>query len=588
MIAMRRCPGLFLLALVGLLPHFAPSLLGRAWSQPRWFESAEAAGLSRFHLTSGDPHKRYIVEAISAGVCVIDFDSDSRPDLFFVNGGRLEDFQKSKPSRLQHALFRNRGGRLFEEAAPEAGAGGNGSWGMGCSVTDYNADGLPDLYITSYGPNQLLINQGDGTFEDVTEQAGVNDSRWSTGSAWSDVDLDGDLDLFVANYIELDPSNLPQPGSPAYGSMGRPGLGCKYLGLPVMCGPQGLKGAGDSFFLNRGDGTFEEKSRASGLEDPQAYFGLGALFADLDDDGLPDLFVANDATPNLLYRNMGNAVFEEIGLLSGVAFNAHGVEQAGMGVAAGDFLNQGRLSLYVTHFSEDYNTLYRNEGHLNFSDVTTRAGLDRPTLPFVGWGTLFLDVDNDGWLDIFVANGHVFPNVDQLEQASVAPYGQQSLLFRSLGNGRFQEQPALLLLEHEQSSRGAATADFDGDGRLDLVLNNIDSEPTLFWNPSTNENQYLRVRLVGTGGNRLALGARVKVRAGDLRQLREVQSSGSYLSQSELVLHFGMGAHRRADAVEVRWPGGQTSILSDVEAGREVTIRQPAAGRTAIPQPGGP
>ena len=275
-----------------------------------------------------------------------------------------------------------------------------------------------------------------------------------------------------------------------------------------MCGPRGLKGVGDSFFLNRGDGTFDERSLTSGLSDPQAYFGLGALFADLDDDGLPDLFVANDSTPNLLYKNLGNARFEEVGLLSGVAFNAHGVEQAGMGVAAGDFLNQGRLSLYVTHFSEEYNTLYRNEGRMNFSDVTTGAGLDRPTLPFVGWGTLFGDFDNDGWLDILVANGHVFPNVDQLQQASVAPYRQQTLLFRNLGNGRFREHPGLLHLEREQSSRGAAAADFDGDGRLDVVLNNIDSGPTLFWNQNSGGNHYLRVRLAGVAGNRLALGAR--------------------------------------------------------------------------------
>ena len=579
-IAMGRMSGLWFLALVGLGMHFVPSSLDRARSQPRFVESAEAAGLSGFRVTSGDHKKRYIVEAIPAGVCVIDFDSDGWPDLLFVNGGRVEDFQKSEPSTLQHALFRNLGGGRFAESTSEARAGGNGYWGMGCSVTDYDADGLPDLYITAYGPNQLLRNLGDGTFQDVTEQAGVSDTRWSTGSAWSDVDLDGDLDLFVANYIELDPGNLPEPGSPAFGLMGRSGLGCKYLGLSVMCGPQGLKGAGDSFFLNRGDGTFEEQSGASGLDDPRAYFGLGALFAHLDDDALPDLFVANDSTPNLLYRNMGNAEFEEIGLLAGVAYNADGVEQAGMGVATGDFLNQGRLALYVTHFSEDYNTLYRNEGGLNFSDVTSGAGLDRPTLPFVGWGTMFLDADNDGWLDIFVANGHVFPGVDELERSSVGPYRQQSLLFRNLRNGRFQEQPGLLQLEHEQSSRGAAAADFDGDGRLDLVLSNLDSSPALFWNRSSDGNQYLRVRLVGTGGNRLALGAQVTVRTGDLLQVREVHSGGSYLSQSELVLHFGLGSHARADSVQVRWPTGRTSVLDGVAAGQQLTIRQ-SAGRTA-------
>ena len=583
---MPRCRRACVSFPIGLLLFCGLFLPDRLLPQPRFVEAADTAGLSGFHLTSGDSRKRYIVEANSAGVCVLDYDSDGRPDLYFVNGGSLEDFQKSKPSNLRHALFRNRGGRRFEETTEKAGAGGNGHWGMGCSVTDYDADGFPDLYVTAYGPNQLLRNRGDGSFEDVTEQAGVNDSRWSTGSAWADVDLDGDLDLFVANYIELDPSNLPQPGSPAYGSMGRTGLGCRYLGLPVMCGPRGLQGAGDSFFLNRGDGAFDERSASSGLSDPEAYYGLGAVFADLDDDGLPDLFVANDSTPNLLYRNLGNAAFEEVGLLSGTAFNGHGVEQAGMGVAVGDFLNSGRLSLYVTHFSEEYNTLYRNEGGLNFSDVTTRAGLDRPTLPFVGWGTLFLDFDNDGRLDIFAANGHVFPGVDQLQQPSVGPYRQRSLLFRNLGNGRFQEQPDLLRPANEQSSRGAAAADFDGDGTLDLALNNIDSGPTLFWNRPVEGNRYLRIRLAGAGGNRLALGARVRVRAGDLLQMREAHSGGSYLSQSELTLHFGMGAHAQADSVEVRWPGGGTSTLKEVEAGREITIRQPAG--TATRRPGAP
>ena len=579
------CPPLAVL--VALWTHLAPSLPGRAWAQLQFREAAEAAGLGGFQLTSGDREKRYIVEANSAGVCVIDYDSDGRPDLYFVNGGNLEDFRQGRPSRLRHALFRNLGERRFEEVTRAAGTEGNGFWGMGCSVTDYDADGLPDIYITSYGPNQLLRNQGDGTFADSTEHAGVNDSRWSTGSAWSDVDLDGDLDLFVANYIELDPANLPEPGSPSYGSMGGPGLGCKYMGLPVMCGPRGLKGTGDSFFLNRGDGTFEEKSRASGLDDPEGYFGFGVLFANLDDDGLPDLFVANDSTPNLFYRNKGNAVFEEVGLLSGLAFNAHGVEQAGMGVAAGDYLNQGRQSLYVTHFSEEYNTLYRNEGALNFSDVTTRSGLDRPTLPYVGWGTLFGDFDNDGWLDVFVANGHVFPNVDQLQEASVGPYRQQSLLFRNLGDGRFEEQQGLLRLDHEQSSRGAASADFDGDGKLDVVLSNLDAGPALFWNESAVGNQQLRIHLVGTGGNRLAVGAQVRVRSGELKQLREVRSGGSYLSQSELVLHFGLGRRWKADSVEVRWPTGGTSVMRDVEAGGEIKIRQAPAGQTATRRPGG-
>ena len=559
-----------------LLSQSQPVPAQRA-AQPQFVEAADAAGLGGFRLVSGDARKRYIVEANSAGVCVLDFDGDGRPDLYFVNGGRLEDWIAGEPSPLRHALFRNRGNRRFEEVTEAADAGGNGHWGMGCSVTDFDADGLPDLYVTAYGPNQLLRNQGDGTFRDVAGLAGVADARWSTGSTWADVDLDGDVDLFVANYIELDPEDLPEPGSPAYGSMGGRGLGCRYLGLPVMCGPRGLKGAGDVFFLNRGDGTFDERSGASGLSDPQAYYGLGAVFAHLDADDLPDLFVANDSTPNLLYRNLGDAKFEEVGLLSGVAFNVHGVEQAGMGVATGDFLNQGRLSLYITHFSEEYNTLYRNDGSLNFSDVTTRAGLDRPALPFVGWGAIFLDFDNDGWLDLFAANGHVFPGVDGLREGAVAPYRQRSLLFRNRGDGRFRERPDLLPAANEQSSRGAAAADLDGDGSLDLVINNIDGSPSLLWNRGVDGAHYLRVRLVGSEGNRLALGARVRVRAGGRWQLREVHSGGSYLSHSELALHFGLGGHEEAEAVEITWPGSRKLALGAVAADQELTVRQTAA-----------
>ncbi len=533
--------------------------------------------MGSFRVTSGDAAKRYIVETASAGVCVIDHDADGRPDLYFVNGGRLPEFRRGGPSDLRHALFRNLGGRRFEDVTVAAGVGGNGQWGMGCSVTDYNADGLPDLYVTSYGPNQLLRNLGDGTFEDVTESAGVGDPRWSTGSAWGDVDLDGDLDLFVAGYIELDRDNLPETGSEAYGSMGGGELGCRYMGLSVMCGPRGLRGAGDALFLNRGDGTFENASSASGVDDPEGHYGFGAVFAHLDEDLLPDLFVANDSNPNLLYRNIGGARFEEVGLLSGLAFSAHGVDQAGMGVAVGDYLNHGRLSLLVTHFSEEYNTLYRNEGALNFSDVTTRSGMDRPVLPFVGWGTTFADFDNDGWLDVFVANGHVFPAVDSLEGAAVAGYRQAGLLFRNLANGRFREQPGLPILDQEHSSRGAAHADLDGDGRLDIVVSNMDAAPTLFWNESDGGNGHFRVRLVGTGANQVAVGARVRVRSQDLDQMREVRSGGSYLSQSEMVLHFGMGPLPRADSVEVRWPTGEVSILRDIAVGRELTVEQPAA-----------
>ena len=578
-----RGPALFLTWIV-VGAHSSLLLPPSAMSQPHFAEVSESSGLSAFVLSSGDHRKRYIVEANSGGVCVIDYDSDNLPDIYFVNGGRLDGLLAERPSELRHALFRNLGDLRFQEVTTEARAGGNGHWGMGCSVTDFDADGSPDLYITAYGPNQLLRNRGDGTFEDATERAGVDDTRWSTGSTWADADLDGDVDLFVANYIELNRSSLPEPGSPSYGSMGGRELGCTYLGLPVMCGPRGLRGAGDSYFVNRGDGTFEEKANESGLDDPTAYFGLGAVFTNLDEDSLPELFVANDSTPNLLYRNRGQGAFEEVGLLAGVALDANGVEQAGMGVAVGDFLNSGISSLYVTHFSEEYNTLYRNEGGLNFTDVTTRSGLARPTLPYVGWGTVFLDADNDGWLDLFVANGHVFPNVDQLDHATIAKYAQRSQLFLGVGSGKFQEQPGVVDLPAEGSSRGAATADFDRDGMLDLVVSNMDSPPSLYWNRSTAQNGYLRVRLVGTGSNRLALNARVRVSAGDLVQLRELRSGGSYLSNSEMVLHFGLGDRDTADTVEVLWPDGQATLLETVRAGQQITITQPARGGERAPE----
>ncbi|MFQ5737772.1 MAG: CRTAC1 family protein [Acidobacteriota bacterium] len=538
------------------------------------FQKGNHSGLERFRLLSGDERKRYIIEANSAGVCAFDYDNDGRVDVYLVNGGDLESFKKSTPSKLRNALFRNLGKRRFAEVTKLAGVGGRGQWGMGCSVADYDNDGWLDLYVTNYGDNLLYRNRGDGTFEEVAGPAGANDARWSTGSAWADFDVDGDLDLFVANYIGLDPANLPEPGSPRYGSMGGPGLGCQYLGLPVMCGPRGLKGAGDSLFVNQGNGTFEEAAARVGVQDGSGHYGLGAIWSDLDGNGLPDLYVANDSTPNYLYRNLGNGRLEEIGLLSGLSVSSQGLEQAGMGVAAADYLNQGRFSLYVTNFSEEYNTLYRNDGDFNFTDITVRSGLDRPSLPYVGWGALFLDYDNDGWEDLFVANGHVFPNVDQVKNPFVAPYRQRNLLFRNLGNGRFQEVGEDAGLGSPLVSRGAACADFDNDGGLDVIVNNLGSTPTLLWNQRLAIGHFLRLQLIGTVSNRFAVGAGVRLRTGTQWQSREVRSGGSYLSQSDLRVHFGLGRADRAAEVEIRWPSGKVTALKDVAADQTLTVRE--------------
>lgn len=565
-----------LLLLSGLMIRPAQNLAQAPLPSPSGFEEGSSgSGLAAFTLRSGTPAKNYIIEANSGGVCLVDYDNDGFVDIYLVNGGSLERFREGAMSPYSNALFRNQGNRRFIDVTQRAGVPGSGSWGMGCSAGDYDNDGLLDLYVTNYGNNNLYRNRGNGMFEDVTARAGVNDPRWSTGSAWVDFDRDGDLDLFVANYIVLDPQNLPEPGSKQYGSMGTARMGCQYMGLPVMCGPRGLQGAGDSFFVNQGDGTFKEMARTLGMDDPQGYYGLGVLWCDFDNDGYPDLYVANDTTPNQLYRNRGDGSFEEIGLISGAAVSESGLEQAGMGVAAGDYLNQGRFSLYVTNFSEDYNTLYLNEGGSNFTDVTVGSGLSLPSLPYVGWGTFFFDYDNDGWQDIFVANGHVFPQADQLHGTSVAAYRQRNLLFRNLGNGRFVEVGQEMGMKSLEVSRGAAFADLDNDGALDIVVNNLDGHPSLLWNRNTPDHHYLSLKLVGKRSIRSGIGARVRVRVGDQWQMQEVHSGGSYLSQSDLRLHFGLGKAKSAEEVEIRWPDGKMSYLKNVVADQVLPVTQP-------------
>lgn len=535
-------------------------------------DGSQASGLSHFTLVSGTPEKRYLVEAMSGGVCLLDYARDGLLDIYFVNGGRMESFRSGSSSGVRNALFRNQGNRSFRDVTEEAGVGGNGSWGYGCSVADYDNDSWPDLYVTNYGPNILYRNLGDGRFEDVTSAAGVGDPRWSTGSAWADYNGDGWADLFVANYIELDPKNLPEPGSERYGSMAG-GNACRYVGLPVMCGPRGLPGASDTLYRNNGNGTFTDVSKSAAVQDPDKHDGLGAIWCDFDSDGLPDLYVANDSTPNFLYRNRGDGSFEEMGYLSGVAVGGQGQEQAGMGVACGDFDNSGRLAIYVTNFSEDTNTLYRHDGQMNFQDVTFQAGLGPATLPFVGWGTFFFDFDNDGWLDLFVATGHVYPQVDQLPGRT--RYREPSLLFRNTGNGRFEELPANFLPVRPAVSRGAVWGDLDNDGALDLIITNLDESPTLLWNRVKPRRNFLTLTLEGTKSTRDAFGARVRLRTGTKWQLREVQGGGSYLSNSDARLHFGLGDTAQVDEIQIRWPSGAVSVLRDVSANQFLTVREP-------------
>jgi hypothetical protein len=561
---------------LGSLLCFSP-LLAQKLEAPAWFvDGTERSGLAAFTLVSGTPEKRYIMEAMAGGLCLLDYDGDGWLDIYLVNGGRTENFRRGEPSGLLNALFRNQGDRTFRDVTAGAGVGGNGSWGYGCSVVDYDNDGRPDIYVTNYGPNLLYHNLGGGRFEEVAAKAGVADTRWSAGSAWADYDLDGHPDLFVANYLELDKKKLPEPGSAGYGSMA--GNTCTYRGVEVMCGPRGLPGAGDSLYHNNGDGTFSEVGKAAGVNDPGASPGLGAVWCDLDDDGRPDLYVANDSTPNFLYRNRGDGRFEETGMLSGVAVGSFGQFQAGMGVACADYNGDGRLDLYVTNFSEDVNTLYRNEGGMNFSDVTFRAGLATPTIPFVGWGTFFFDFDNDGWLDLFVANGHVYPQMDKVP-GSIA-YREHNQLFHNTGGDRFVELSAETLGLAAAVSRGAAWGDLDNDGALDLVVARLDASPAVLWNETGSRGNFLTLTLAGSRSGRQALGARVRLRTGTRWQTREVISGDSYLSASDPRIQFGLGTHAQADEIEIRWPSGSKTIIRGIAAGQFLTVREPEPAAT--------
>lgn len=567
---------------VSLLSSSQVVLEGAASSRIRFEDGSESAGLSSFILTGGSTEKRYLVEGLSGGVCLLDYDNDGFLDIYFVNGGTVESFRSGAPSGLSNALFRNRGDRTFQDVTAQAGVEGNGAWGFGCSVADYDNDGWSDLYVTTYGSNILYRNLGDGRFEDVTGTAGVNDPRWSAGSAWADYNGDGWPDLFVANYLVLDRDNLPEPGSKFFGSMAS-GSGCRYAGLPVMCGPRRLPGAGDTLYRNNGDGTFSDVSREAGVDDPKEYYGLGAIWCDFDNDVHPDLYVANDSKPNYLYHNRGDGTFEEIGYLSGAAVNEQGDDQGGMGVACGDYENSGALAVFVTNFSDETNVLYRNEGQLTFFDATLQAGLGPVSLPYVGWGTFFFDVDNDGWLDLFFANGHIYPQIDQAPGLLV--YRQRNLLFRNLGNGRFEEVPDQALGVPSAVSRGAVRGDLDNDGDLDIVIANLDDSPTLLWNQTEPRQNFLILKLVGTQSTRDALGARVRIRIRSQWQVREVRAGGSYLGNHDPRLHFGLGSTERVEEIQVRWPNGFTSVLRDVPANQFLILRELPSEFTASPSP---
>ena len=512
------------------------------------------SGITFKHALS--PEKKYVAESMSGGVALFDYDNDGYLDIFFVDSLTIELLKANKKSRS--VLYRNNRDGTFSDVTDKARVGDVG-WGMGCAVGDFNNDGFDDLYVTSIGPDHLFKNNGNGTFTDVTQKAGVSDPRFSTGAAFLDYDNDGRLDLFVTNYVGFNINNLP-----AFGE----GPTCQFKGVPVQCGPRGLPGAGDSLFRNNGDGTFTDVSKKAGVADLRGYYGLDVVGSDFDGDGWIDIFVANDSTPNFLYHNNGNGTFSEIGFESGTALDKNGNEQGCMGVTLGDYDHDGLLDLFITNFDDEYNVLYRNAGKGSFVDVSYESGVATTSLPYVGWGTKFFDYDNDGWLDLFVANGHAYPQRDR--------YRQRKLLHRNNRNGTFSEVAAesgSALLE-ERASRGTAFGDIDNDGDVDIVVNDLDSVPQLLRNDGGNKNNWIIVKTIGTKSNRDGIGAKVKVVSGDLSQLDEVRSGGSYISQNDLRLHFGLEKRTVVDLIQVRWPSGAVDTLTNVTANKVVTVKE--------------
>ncbi|MGD0156923.1 MAG: CRTAC1 family protein [Terracidiphilus sp.] len=538
-------------------------------SGPVVFEDdSDKAGLTRWTHKMGTKEKKYIIETNGSGIGLIDYDNDGWLDIYVVNGSTF-DALDGKETPPHAALFHNNHDGTFTDVAAKAGVT-NDRWGIGVAIADYDNDGWPDIYVTNWGKNRLYHNNHDGTFTDVAEKAGVQLGNWSTGATWGDYDGDGLLDLFVPGYVHFDRNNLPSGGV-----NGVADTFCTFRGVQVNCGPRGLKGEPDHLFHNNGDGTFTDVSEKAGVADNPGYYGLSSLFVDINNDGKVDLLVADDSTPNYLYINKGDGTFEDDSYSSGYALNEGGRETASMGIAAGDFENNGMVDIFNTTFSDDYKVLYRNEGDANLTDISYQMGIAEISVPFLGWGDAFLDYDNDGWKDLMMADGHVYPQVDKEPWGT--SWAQRPMLFHNIGGKKFEAVPPVegSGLADVISGRGMAVGDLFNDGKLDVVINVMDGHPVLLRNVSPDHNHWLELKLVGGPKSpRDAVGATVYLTANGMRQREDVLSGGSYASTSDPRPHFGLGQATKIDDIEVHWPSGKLEHFSVPGVDRIVTITE--------------
>ena len=531
------------------------------------------AGLAGWTHKMGSPAKDFIVETNGSGVALLDFDNDGWLDIYLVNGATFDSLDgKEEPPHA--ALFRNNHDGTFTDVAVKAGVT-NDRWGYGVSVADYDNDGWPDIYVGNYGKNRLYRNNHDGTFTDVAEQAGVALGNWSPGSAWGDYDGDGKLDLYVSGYVHFDRNNLPIAGTKAVGF-----AQCQYRGAAVNCGPRGLQGEPDHLFRNNGDGTFTDVTVKAGVEDKDRYYGFTAIFVDINGDGKPDLVVGNDSEPNFLYINKGDGTFDDQSYVSGFALNKDGREIASMGIAAGDYENNGLIDFFVSDFGDDYKVLYHNDDDASFTDVSYKAGIAQPTIPFVGWGDGFFDYDNDGWLVLFEVNGHVYPQVDNHDWGT--SFAERPLLFHNIpeANGKdrkFEIIPPVVGtgLADVIPGRGMAYGDLFNDGKIDVIINPIDGPPVLLRNVNPDKHHWVEMKLVGGPRSpRDATCATVYLKANGMRMRQDVLSSGSYISSNDRRPHFGLGDATDAGSAEIHWPSGKVETIKLPAVDRIYTIEE--------------